>query len=63
MELANCTHSISATAIRLADSLLGWIERSRERGQLAALDDRALADLGIGRGEAEQEVRKGFWQK
>ena len=39
-----------------------WHRRSRERGQLRALDDRALADLGLTRADILREVDKRFWQ-
>lgn len=35
-----------SVAVRMADTLLDWIARDRELRQLAALDDRALADFG-----------------
>jgi uncharacterized protein YjiS (DUF1127 family) len=40
-----------------------WHRRSRERGQLRALDDRALADLGLTRADILREVDKRFWQR
>ena len=39
-----------------------WHRRSCERGQLRALDDRALADLGLTRADILREVDKRFWQ-
>jgi uncharacterized protein YjiS (DUF1127 family) len=39
-----------------------WHRRSREREQLRALDDRALADLGLTRADILREVDKRFWQ-
>ena len=42
--------------------LLVWHRRRRERSQLAAMDDRALSDLGLSRIDARQEWRKPFWR-
>jgi uncharacterized protein YjiS (DUF1127 family) len=40
-----------------------WRRRSRDRAQLARLDDRMLADIGISRAEAEFLANKPFWRK
>ncbi len=40
-----------------------WRWRSRERGQLAALDDRMLRDIGLTRADAIRLSRKPFWQE
>jgi uncharacterized protein YjiS (DUF1127 family) len=47
---------------RLPDQLLMWLERSRQRRDLGALDDRMLRDIGVSRGVAFAETRKWFWQ-
>jgi uncharacterized protein YjiS (DUF1127 family) len=39
-----------------------WIERSRQRRALAALDDHVLRDIGITRVEAVGEAEKPFWK-
>ena len=39
-----------------------WAERSRERAQLAELDDRALADIGLTRADVLRESSKPFWR-
>lgn len=39
-----------------------WLERSRQRRSLLALDDRLLRDIGISRADAEGEGSKRFWQ-
>ncbi|MGB9366491.1 MAG: DUF1127 domain-containing protein [Xanthobacteraceae bacterium] len=41
--------------------IASWIERSRQRRLLAALDDHALRDIGITRVEAVREAEKPFW--
>ncbi len=48
---------------RFFRALLEWDRRTRERGQLRTLDDRALADLGLTRGDILREVEKHFWQR
>jgi uncharacterized protein YjiS (DUF1127 family) len=40
-----------------------WRSRSRSRRELARLDDRMLADIGITRGEAEFLSHKPFWKE
>lgn len=37
--------------------------RARDRAELAALDDRMLADIGISRAEALFRSRKPFWRE
>jgi len=40
-----------------------WYRRSRERTQLASLDDRMLRDIGVTRGEVLAEINKPFWRR
>jgi uncharacterized protein YjiS (DUF1127 family) len=40
-----------------------WRRRVRERGQLAALDDRMLKDIGLTRADAEFLVNRPFWRE
>jgi len=40
-----------------------WHHRSRERAQLAALDERMLRDIGLTRGDAEFLINKPFWRE
>ena len=40
-----------------------WRRRARERGQLAALDDRMLKDIGLTRADAEFLSSKPFWRE
>jgi uncharacterized protein YjiS (DUF1127 family) len=44
-------------------TLREWRRRSRERGELATLDDRMLQDIGLTRGDAEFLVNKPFWRE
>jgi len=39
-----------------------WMSRSRQRKQLALLDARMLADIGITPGQVRDEVNKPFWR-
>ncbi|UWQ42605.1 DUF1127 domain-containing protein [Leisingera aquaemixtae] len=60
---ASCSASCSPRKPHL--SLLSrlrllWTVR-RQRNQLAALDERALRDIGVTRAEADAEARRGFW--
>lgn len=48
--------------IRLADLVIDWADRARERRFLAELDDRALHDIGLSRSDAERETAKPFWR-
>jgi uncharacterized protein YjiS (DUF1127 family) len=49
--------------LRLLYLLLRWQERSRQRRQLAGLDDDRLKDIAVSRADAEREARKWFWQE
>ena len=40
-----------------------WRRRRRERDELASLDDRMLADVGLTRGDAEFLANKPFWRE
>ena len=39
-----------------------WASRSRQRKQLARLDARMLADIGITAEQAKLEIAKPFWK-
>lgn len=47
---------------RLLQLLRLWQQRARTRRQLAALDDRQLADVGISHSERMDELSKPFWR-
>ena len=53
--LRRALNSVRATMQR-------WRQRSRERAQLARLDDRMLRDIGVTRGDVWQEINKPFWR-
>ena len=44
-------------------TLREWRRRSRERGELAELDDRMLKDIGLTRADAEFLSNKPFWRE
>lgn len=50
-------------AARLVATFGLWRRRSRERAELAALDERMLADIGITRAEARYRAGKPFWRE
>lgn len=50
-------------AARCLDRLGAWEQRADQRCRLGELDDRALADIGVGRAEAKAEAEKPFWRK
>ncbi|MDX6750888.1 DUF1127 domain-containing protein [Geminicoccaceae bacterium 1502E] len=50
-------------ARELADLVLLWLERYRQRRDLAGLDDHLLKDIGISRADAWQESAKPFWRE
>jgi uncharacterized protein YjiS (DUF1127 family) len=47
---------------RLADRLLIWLQRARQRRQLGALNDSMLQDIGLSRADVERETNRRFWQ-
>ena len=49
-------------AARIAAMSQLWRKRRRDRCELAALDDRALRDIGLTRGDVEFEINKPFWR-
>jgi uncharacterized protein YjiS (DUF1127 family) len=51
------------TLIGAFDMILDWIERSKQRAELASLESDALHDLGLSRADLEAECGKHFWQR
>jgi uncharacterized protein YjiS (DUF1127 family) len=45
-------------ARRTPSRLLRWLERRRQRADLARLDDRLLDDIGVSRAAAEAEAAR-----
>jgi uncharacterized protein YjiS (DUF1127 family) len=48
--------------LRLFATVAQWQRNARTRRQLAQLDRRALADVGISPSERYQELEKPFWR-
>ncbi len=40
-----------------------WVRRSNDRRQLAVMNTRMLADIGLTRVDIDREIAKYFWQK
>jgi uncharacterized protein YjiS (DUF1127 family) len=47
---------------RSVATLRAWRQRSRERAELARLDDRMLRDIGVTRCDVWREINKPFWR-
>lgn len=47
---------------RAVEAPIAWLDRVRDRRQLAALSDGMLKDIGISRADVEHETEKHFWQ-
>ncbi len=60
--LPNCESAVIDPATRLLTLLKLWINRSKQRKQLATLDERFLKDVGISKVDANQEIAKPFWR-
>ena len=48
---------------RVARLLREWRQRATGRAELAGLDDRMLADIGITRADAEFLANRPFWKE
>jgi uncharacterized protein YjiS (DUF1127 family) len=48
--------------VRVAEAGPVWLERSRQRRQLAQLSDHMLRDIGLTRVDAWAEAEKPFWR-
>lgn len=59
---AGALEVVSAAASRLFDLLLAWQTRTNDRRQLADMDSRLLADIGLSRADALKEASKPFWR-
>lgn len=47
----------------ISNTLKTWSARVEDRRQLAQMNDRLLADIGLSRSDIYVEVNKHFWQK
>jgi uncharacterized protein YjiS (DUF1127 family) len=55
--------ALSDAAHWVLSSMREWPHRSRERHQLAQLDSRMLADIGLTHADREMLVNKPFWRE
>ena len=53
---------IGAKVRVLVHQIVDWIDRCRQRGALAELDQRLLDDIGVSREAAAREAAKPFWR-
>lgn len=53
----------SSIALKFANMVVRWSDRSKQRGSLRQLSDHHLADIGITRDQAEAEANKRFWKQ
>lgn len=55
-------HELQASKLYAFAGIVGaWLDRSRQRRALGALDDRLLRDIGLTPSEARSEAAKPFW--
>ena len=59
----NAVLALNDAASHVVATLREWRRRSRERAQLAELDDRMLKDIGLTRTDAEFLINKPFWRE
>ena len=55
-------HAVDGKLGSLADTLLTWQARHRDRMHLMSLDDRLLRDIGISYADVDREASKPFWR-
>lgn len=54
---------IEEAANKVSKTLKVWAARSNDRRQLAMMNDRMLADIGLTHTDIAVEVNKYFWQR
>lgn len=55
--------ALNDAALSVRTVLRRWRQRQRERTELARLDPRTLADIGLTRAQAEFLSNKPFWRE
>ena len=66
--LPHCEQAVTGRDItgNLIEKITGtvktWQARSRQRKQLALLDERLLEDVGLTQAEVQHEIAKPFWR-
>jgi uncharacterized protein YjiS (DUF1127 family) len=53
----------STLALKFANMVVRWSDRSKQRVSLQTLSDHQLKDIGISRKQANIEANKRFWQQ
>ena len=54
--------AVAAAFARMRENIAYWRQQQRARGQLLALDEHGLKDIGISRAQARFEAEKPFWK-
>jgi uncharacterized protein YjiS (DUF1127 family) len=54
--------SLAGRLLTILELVETWLTRRRQRLDLAELDDRLLADIGLTRADVARETAKPFWQ-
>ncbi|MGH6900543.1 MAG: DUF1127 domain-containing protein [Geminicoccaceae bacterium] len=57
-----CLRWLRYGVVRAAAVGSGWLDRSRQRRQLAHISDHMLRDIGLTRADARAEAEKPFWR-
>jgi uncharacterized protein YjiS (DUF1127 family) len=55
-------HGLGRALRSILNVIAEWHERSRQRTQLASMNERMLKDIGVGHGDAAREASKPFWR-
>ena len=53
----------STMALKFANMVVRWSDRSKQRRALSQLSDQQLDDIGVSRTRATAEANKRFWQQ
>lgn len=53
---------LAPVVTRVIEAPVAWLDRVRDRRQLAAMSDSMLKDIGVSRADTEHEIQKHFWQ-
>ena len=62
LDLPTCDSEANASFRQFSHTVLLWMQRSKQRKQLARLDARMLSDIGISAEQAKTEINKPFWK-
>lgn len=60
--LPTCDKNKNYDVRYLVKKIKFWMARSRQRKQLARLDERLLRDIGYTREQVQREISKPFWK-